>query len=220
MFPLPLNIWFEFAALLVSLFCYQSIKDKPLRWFIPFLLLTLSIELVGRYLRTEMHEVNSWLYNFFIPIEYFFYGFLFYSYTEDPVLKKIIRIALFLIFPAALINIIFVQGWYNFNTNILIAGNCLMIIFCCMFFIDLLRRDEPVNLLGLPMFWITLGVFLFNAGELSYTLSFDYILKNKQDAKAIVFTAINSKLIYVLYTCISIGLLCTKKLQAKTYPTI
>lgn len=220
MFPLPLNIWFEFAAFIVSIFCYQSIKDKPLRWFIPFLFLILVVEFAGRYLRTELHTVNSWLYNIFIPIEYFFYSYLFYSYTRDAALKKIMKAILWLIIPASLINILFIQGWYNFNTNILLAGNCLMILLSFMFFVDLLRRDEPVYLGRMPMFWIAMGVLLFNMGELSYTLSFNYILKNKHDAKAILFTAINSKLIYVLYTCISIGLLCTKSSQAKPYPTI
>jgi len=219
MLPLPLNIWFEIAAFLISLLCYQTIKDKPLRWFIPFLLLIVIVELTGRYLMKEMHVVNSWLYNIFIPIEYFFYTYLFYCYINDTGQKKIIRILLMLIFPAAAINILFIQGFYNFNTNILIAGNCLMILLSCLFFVDLLRRDEQTQLLKLPMFWITVGVLLFNIGELSYTLSFNYILKNRHDAKAIVFTAINSKLIYVLYTCISIGLLCTKY-QAKTYQKI
>jgi hypothetical protein len=61
------------------------------------------------------------------------------------------------------------------------------------------------------MFWITTGLLVFNLGELSYNLFLDYILKNRHDSKALLFLSIISVLIYVLYTFISIGLLCIKK---------
>jgi len=217
MFPLPLNIWFEIVSFIVSILCLTSIRDKPLRWFIPFLFLIVVVELTGRYLRTEMHLVNSWLYNIFIPVEYLFYTYIFYSHFKELFLKVTAKALLIIIPIASLLNIILIQGFYNFNTNIIIAGNCIMIFLSCAYFIDLFKREEEITLLNEPMFWISIGILLFNVGELSYTLFFDYILKNRQDAKSIVFTTINSKLIYVLYTCISIGLLCTKTQLTKTY---
>ena len=217
MFPIPVNIYFIIFSFLVSLFCYPSIKHRALAWFIPFLLLMISVELTGRYIRTGLHLANSWLYNIFIPVEYLFYTYLFYRYFEDKVFKKIAKTIMVLIPVAAVINIVFIQGFYSFNTNTLLAGNCIMICFCLLFFTDLFKREEEMVLLTSPMFWITTGVLLFNLGELSYNLFFDYILKNRHDPKAMVFTAINGKLVYVLYTMISIGLLCTKKWMARRY---
>ncbi|MEO7264749.1 MAG: hypothetical protein ABIW38_07540 [Ferruginibacter sp.] len=217
MFPLPLNIWVEVAAFIISLLCIKALRNKPLQWFIPFLLLVVIVEITGRFLRKEMHVPNSWLYNMFIPVEYFFNTYLFYAYFENIVLKKTAKIILILIPVAALVNMTFVQGFYNFNTNILFAGNCLMIILSCAFFIDLFKREEELVLWREPMFWIATGILLFNLGELSYTLFFDYILKHKQDPRAILFSTINGNLIYLFYTLISIGLLCTRRSLTVNY---
>jgi quinol-cytochrome oxidoreductase complex cytochrome b subunit len=118
---------------------------------------------------------------------------------------------LFFIPLYALFNMTFIQGFTDLNTNILLVGSCIMILLCCLYFVDLFRRDEEIMLLREPLFWVTTGLLVFNMGELSYNLFLDYILKNRHDAKALLFISIISLLIYVLYTFISIGLLCIKK---------
>lgn len=215
MFPLTLDTYFEIAALLVSILCYSSIRDKSFKWFIPFLFMIVLVELAGRYIRTQMMLTNSWLYNISIPVEYFFYTYLFYKNYQLPVLKKMAKGLLFIIPVASAFNTIFIQGFWNFDTNILMAGSCIMIFLCCCYLVDLLKREEEVILLREPMFWITTGLLFFNLGELSYNMFFQYIITHKQDQKAVLFTAINSKLIYVLYTFISIALVCTTNRVSK-----
>ena len=95
------------------------------------------------------------------------------------------------------------------------AGNFGMIIICGLYFIELLNRDSDRNLLLEPMFWITTGVFLFNTGEFFYTLFSDYLIKNHLDTTRNIFTSINNKLIWLLYTCISISIVCTEKKRQK-----
>jgi hypothetical protein len=75
MFPLPLFHYFEWAALLTSVIFYLKIKDKPLRWFIPFLLLMVITETTGRYMHHVLQIPNSWVYNIFITVESFFYTY-------------------------------------------------------------------------------------------------------------------------------------------------
>lgn len=208
---LPLPLWFECFALLISVIHYKNIRDKPLFWFIPFLSFMVAVELSGWYIKQVLGIPNSWLYNISIPLEYIFYTFIFFRHYESPLFKKIAAILLFVIPAASIINIITIQGFYNFNTNILLAGCCIMIILCCMFFIDLFKRETELILLKEPMFWITTGLLFFNLGEISYNLFFDYIIKHKHDTGAKLFTSINSILVYVLYSFISIAILCTRK---------
>src|SRR5258705_7636789 len=119
MFPLPDHIFFEIGALLTSILFWYKIKNTKLCWLIYFMIFIVGVELYGRYLRKELHEPNLWLYNISIPIEYLFYGLLFYlHYTR----KLFLQIAIFfLIFFSifAISNILFIQGFEKFNTNIL-----------------------------------------------------------------------------------------------------
>lgn len=216
MFPLPLYYYFEFAAFLTSVVFLYKFDYKPLRWFIPFLFLMVSVDLTGLYIRKELKEVNTWLFNFSIPVEYLFYGFMIGSLCLTKSYKKIIFICTGLFAVWAIINLVLIQGFINLNTNTLKAGSTLMIVFCCLGLVDLFRNDEHKTLLANPLFWICTGVLFFNAGEFTYLFFFDTFLQNHWDKTAKVFASINNKLIFVLYTCISIAIVCTKRLEKKT----
>jgi hypothetical protein len=221
MFSLPLDIWFEIAALIVCILCYSSIRDKPLKWFIPYLLFIVVIELVGNSHRVS----NSWLYIFTIPVEYFFYTFIFYLQYHNSFFKKIAKFFLFVTPLAAVINIAVLHNFYGIERNkllggILIAGSSEMILLCCLYFIDLFKREEEINLIYNPGFWLSTGLFFFNLGELPYNLFFDYIVNHRYDQKGKLFISIHQILNYVLYTFVSIAVLCSKKRYRKTYGSL
>jgi hypothetical protein len=218
MFSLPLDIYFEIVALIVGVLCFSSIRNKPLKWFIPYLLFIVIIELVGNSHRVK----NSWLYIFSIPVEYFFYSFMFFSYYHNKYFKKIAKYLLFIIPLAAIINIVILNGVFDIDRNklvagILKAGSSIIIILCCMYFIDLFKREEEINLMCHPVFWLSTGLFFFNLGELPYNLFFDYIVQHRYDQNGKLFITIHQILNYVLYTFVSIAILCSKKRYQKTY---
>lgn len=214
MFPLSLNIYFEIAASVASIIFWYKLKYTRLCWLSPFLLFIVGIELYGRYLRKELHESNAWLYNISVPVEFLFYGFLFYLHYTKKLVLQIVGAFLILFSIFAISNILFIQGYEKFNTNILKIGSFSMILLSCLYFTELLSRDVQSNLFAEPMFWLTTGVFLFNTGEFLYTLFSDYLIKNHLDKTRLIFSSINNKLIWVLYTCLIISIICTeKKLQ-------
>lgn len=214
MFPLPLYFYFEAAAFLISVVFLYKFNTKPLRWFIPFLLLMLCVELTGMYLRKDLKQVNTWLYNISIPIEYLFYGFIIGNLCLRGILKKLIFIATVAFGFFVIINLVCIQGFINLNTNVLKAGSSLMIIFSFLGLVDLFTDDNHDSLLKNPLFWICTGVLFFNTGEFLYNFIFDILLNKHWDKTAKLFASINNKLIYVLYTCILIAIICSKK-QAK-----
>lgn len=216
MFPLPPFYYFEIGALLISVVFLYKFDNRPLRWFIPFLLLIICTELFARYYRKELHQPNTWIYNISIPVEYIFYGFIIGSLCLTEKFRRMIFYTTTLLGIWALINLLFIQGYTFLNTNTLKAGSILMIIFSCIGLIDLFTNDNHRQLLRNPLFWICTGVLVFNTGEFLYLFFFDLFLKNGWDKTAKVFGSINNKLIYVLYTCISIAIICTKSQQKKT----
>lgn len=215
MFPLPSFYYFEIGALIISVVFLFKFKNKTLRWFIPFLLLMLSTELTARYYRKILAEPNTWLYNLSIPVEYLFYGFIIGSLCLTASFKRAIFYGSLILGLWVLINLLFIQGFVNLNTHTLKLGCSLMIIFSALGLIDLFNNDEHQTLLQNPLFWVCTGVLFFNTGEFLYLFFFDAFLQNGWDKTAKVFASINNKLIYVLYSCISIAIICSKRLEKK-----
>ena len=162
MFPFSIHNYFEFAALIACIIYWRKIRGTKLHWLLPFLIFIIAIEMYGRYLRAELRVNNAWLYNISVPIEFLFYGFIFYLHFDRKGFKQTARIFLIGFFVFCVFNLVFIQGVVKFNTNILKLGNFCMIILSCLYFIELLSRDVRINLIREPMFWLTTGIFLFN----------------------------------------------------------
>lgn len=215
MFPLPLFYYFEFGAFVISVAVLYKFNNKPLRWFIPFLTFMISAEFTGRYLRKVLKESNTWVFNITIPVEYLFYGFMIGSLCLTASFTRTIFYCLGLFLLWTLVNLCFLQGPVDLNTNTLKTGSTMMIIFAALGLVDLFRNDGHDTLLANPLFWISTGVLFFNTGEFLYLFFLDILIQNGWDKTYKVFASINNKLIYVLYTCISIAILCSKKWEKK-----
>lgn len=172
----------------------------------PYLLFVVIVELIGRYYSREIHKSNAWLYNISVPIEYLFYSFLFLVHYNNPNFKTIAKVFI-LLFPVfAIINFLFIQNTERFNTNFLKVGSFFMIVFSCLYFTDLLRIEKIINPLKQPLFWIASGLLLFNSGEFAYNTVFEFFFKNWGKGLKL-FREINNNLLYVLYSCIIIGII-------------
>ena len=213
MFPLPIHIYFECCALLTCILCWRGLKATSLKWLLPFMFFMVGVEFVGRYLRVELKESNAFLYNISVPVEFIFYGLLFYLHFQHPFQKRLAKwfVILFILF--VLLNLFWLQGFIKFNTNVLKLGSFCMILLSAVYFVELLNRDTDKHILAEPMFWVACGVFLFNTGEFLYSLFSDYLISKHMDLSRKIFSCINNNLIWVLYTCISISSICTMKLR-------
>lgn len=208
MLPLPLFYYFELAALLTAVLLLTKKATVPLHWFRFFLAVVLLVELSARYLRKIRHESNVWIYNISIPLEYIFYGLVFYYAAEKKMYKKIFRLFL-LIYPVfVLINLCFIQGFSDFNQHSMLAGSVFMLLLSGLMLYDIFIREADIHIVLQPFFWIASGVLLFNAGEFGYLLFSKYLINDGVDKAAEFFGQLNSKLIFVLYSCLVIGFIC------------
>ncbi len=210
MFPLPINIYFEFAAFLTSVIYWRKIKVSKLRWIAPYLFFIIVIEFTGRYITKELnYKNNGWLYNISVPIEYLYFGSLFYKYFTTKNYKVIAKWSLILFPIFVLFNIFFIQGIEKFNNNFLKVGSCLMIILCCLYFFDLLKIDKVISLVSMPMFWISSGLFIFNVGEFVYISLSSVLFEDWKNFRPLV-KDINNNLIYILYSSFILGIITAK----------
>lgn len=209
----PFHIYFEIVALLTCLVFWKSSSKSTLRWFLPYLAFIVFVEIMGWYLPMILGKPNAWVFNISVPIEYIFFSLIFYSYYERSLNKKLALtfIVLFAIYAIAhsLIN-----GIYLFNANYLLVGSLAMIVLSVLYFYEQYIKVDTGNIWAEPMFWITTGVFLFNAGEFSYNFLSKFIIKNNLDPTIALFRSINNKLIILFYLLIAAGFICLRTTKA------
>ena len=209
MFPLSIHNYFEVLALVCSIVFWRNIRNTPLQWFVPFLFFIVSVEFLGRYMRTELKVSNAWLYNISVPVEYLFYVFIFFSFFRKKI-SRWLSIVFLALFSLYVIIFLLINGIALFNRNVLIVGSCSLIIFDVLYLIELYISRGIMNLNQHRVFWIAVGVLLFNAGEFSYDLLTKFFFANRMDTGAVIFRSINKYLNLFLYLCISISFLWKK----------
>lgn len=203
------------ASTVVSLRSFKNQWAKPYRYFSLFLMATLLNELFAISWKFFLHHnrywdfpnANLWIYNIYLPPQYLFY-FLFFSLTADePILWKIKKPVMigYLIF--SILNVTFIQSIKELNTYTIIVGNALVICCSIMYFIHELNRRVPLPVQRQPLFWISLGAFIFNTVSLPYFISINY-LSHTNLSLAIALFNILLILNIVMYICYLIAFLC------------
>jgi hypothetical protein len=192
-----------------SVIFWRNIKNTPLRWFLPYLLFIVAVELTGRYVRKVLKLSNVWMYNISVPLEYLFFVFIFWFFLKNKITRKLCVLFL-LTFSMYVAVFLLINGIANFNENVLIIGSFFLIVFPVLYLVELYNSPGIISLNKYPAFWIAVGVLLFNAGEFSYDLLSKFFF-DRFDRNAAVFRSINTYLNLLLYLCISFSFLWKKE---------
>jgi hypothetical protein len=202
----------EIVALLTSILRVKWLLKTPFVYFIPYMLMTVAAELLGRYTgHNHMYALNNQIFNISTVIEFLFFYYLFYQTINRPAAKNTIVVLSIIYFIWALINIAFVQGIDVFDSYTMLLGTLIIILFVFFYFYDAFDREEPVNLIREPMFWISIGIFLFYLGDFTFNLMYPYLAKHNLKQEQRLFQHINNNLIVFEYLCFSAGLiLCNR----------
>lgn len=202
----------EMLAFLTSIFCIKWIWNTPYRLFIFYLFATVMIEQAGAYLgKANLKEYNQLMYSVFTVAEFGFFFYLFYFNYQKQHFKNIllILVVIFLLFAAC--NLFFIQGLWTYNAYSLLLGSIILIIAVYLFFYDVFERNEPLNFLNKPMFWIAIGTFIFYLGDFIFNLMSPYMHANQLEKERNLFTLINNNLIVFEFLSFSIALIiCTR----------
>lgn len=208
MFPLSIHIYFEIAALLTGLLLWKTLSKTKLTWFVPYLFLIVLVELSARYLYRELHQPNAWIYNLSVPIEFCFYAWMIMLHTKSKFFETTVKyfLAGFLLY--SIYSIVFITGFQSFNRDLLVIGGLFMILFSTFYLLELYRSGDDISVWSIPMFWVCIGILLFNAGSFSRNLLGWFGPKEQFAAAITILRDINHWLNYVLYSCLIIAFLC------------
>ena len=200
-------------ALIVSILFCKSLFKTPYVILIPYLLMTVTAELIGKYFAIHKRYIeNVNLFNVTTVIEFVIFYYLFYQSITSTRLKKIIIYTIPLYVVMAAINQLFIQGFNSFHTYTMLIGTIFLIVFVFFYFYEAFSNKEPLSLPQEPMFWISTGVFLFYLGDFTYNLIQPYFIKNHMQKESFhLFHVINNNLIIFEYICISIAIIVCSK---------
>jgi hypothetical protein len=207
-----IHLLFILSAFLVSLISFRTGFSRPIRFFSIILLFSLAVELTGFIYSRILHRHNAHIYNLNFLIIFPLYGFFYSQFFPLYKMKRRILVFTVIYFLFALVNIIFIQRLYTWNSYSLIAGSLLNIYLSISYFQDLLPKTELIKLQSDPVFWISAGVLIFYLAEMPYISLLNYLNNN--------FLALSKQLLVILkilnmlmYSLFIIAFLWRKNLQ-------
>jgi hypothetical protein len=205
------------SSFLVCLFLYKSLKKTDFRYFLPFLLLTLVVELTG-YWMTQIGIKNYLLYNAFTTFEFIFYAFLFYKHYRKNKFKVLSLVFMPLYIIAVTINLLYYQGTEKFHTYTFLLGSFFIVVFCCLFFYESVLPEFLENTLTKqPFFWVCTGLLLFYLGSVIINALFEYLRTfDMQIEGKKIYGTINQSLNVILYSAFIFSFIVCRN-NNKTY---
>lgn len=210
-------LYFQILSLVLAIFFYAKTRDKIIKYFIPFLLLTVIVELVGTWFSYKDIK-NYWLYNIFTTIEFIFYSFLFYLHFRRLVFKKVALVLIPILILFDVVNLTFIQGTKYFHTYTFLLGSFFIVVFCCFFLYEsILPEHINQHLSKQPFFRICIGLLIFYLGSVIINALFEYLRSNDLQREGIkIYGIINHTLNVLLYSSFSVAFYLCRN-NRKTY---
>jgi len=201
-------------SIIVGLVRFRALSPSLIRWFIPFLVATLAVEITGLVMWTHRLNNNK-MYNIFTSIEFIFYSLLFRSVIEDSSIKKIILSAIFVYPILFLINTAFIQNFSHFHTITYRIGSIMVVTWCYLYFRQLMLSEKYISLFRNPLFWISTGLLFFYTGFF-FWMSADVLFFVNVPVDGTLWFILSDTLNALLYTCFLISFLCQIKITKKS----
>ncbi len=200
--------WLTFFAALLLL----DKKTGFWQFFIPLMFLVLCTETIGWYMHVKLKIFDNALpFNILMILSnVFFIGFFSKAALLQPIhqLLKWLATAFAIL---AMINLLFFQGPWQYNSFSESAADILLVIICCYFLFTIVKSNEHFNLVGFDYFWLVTGLLFYCLGS-GLLYQFSYLLRDYYEhTKIDVGTYVNYTLNVLLYTCLMIAFICRRK---------
>jgi len=173
---IPINILELLAAIAGTYYLKKVAYLKSTKYLVIFLWITIFIELISSYpaiayfseykyfsfIKDTPYENNYWLFNLFIIFSIVFYIYYFRSFLKGKNWKLLLKILSYLYVLSSIVNLLFTdiyfKGYSQFTT---ITGTLLLFLSIVVFYFELLKSDELLNIKRFLPLYISIGVLIF-----------------------------------------------------------
>ncbi|WP_299522678.1 hypothetical protein [uncultured Lutibacter sp.] len=194
-------------SILVGLFNFKKFShNKPLKFFLYFLIYTLVSEIIGAYMGKILVVKNNVIYNSWNIINMLFVSYLLLSQITNKFKRIIIYLLVAIFIIITFVNVLFYAGIFEYllSKNNLLAKT-LVVVVVIIYFTEVLENDKILNFKNSLFFWIALGIFLYNIAFLPSIALFKYTSVYG------MFQYITFGLNLIMHTCFITGFIISKK---------
>lgn len=206
--PFPFTIVMELLCLLACIFLFRNMRTSWWHIFIPFLLFTLVVEVIGLIIVIYLKETNYWVFNIYMPIKFAFFLFTLSHIARQFFSTRIWIITGLFLFCVLYICEIVVSGFfkYCFYSNLFIS--LWIAVLCCQFLYAFMKKNDYINLNAYAPFWIIAGFLSFNLGSAACNIFFNQLTAINRQLNMPVRFIIFNVLSLILYTCWTYAFVC------------
>lgn len=208
-FAFYINTFSFIPTLIVALYTLLVYKTLygPLKTFAWFIFLSGVIEFTSRILwfnsKNNMPLLHLYVAGGFIALTFFYRDIL-----KDVIDKKITRILLFLFLSFTIINSLFIQSIFTFNSYALTVEAVIIVIFSLSTFIIMVNDLMKKNHIGLvnSINWINSGIFIYYSSSL-LIFHFGHLITLFAPSSLVNYTwVLHSFFSVVMYCCFFVAL--------------
>lgn len=181
---------------------------RPVRTLSLLLGLVIMVELTGLY-ANETHQNMQWLYRAYAAIEYGFLGYVYSAHFSQPSLRRAVFLSVGLFAVFSIISAVWSPDLSKAPTAVYSVEWTLILLLVMLYFVELYRSDQLVSLTAQPLFWISIGNFIFYAGTFFLMGLIHQIKQNDMELAKRIFV-INPILNIIMYALWSVGFLCKR----------
>lgn len=203
---------FYYMSLIGAVFCsikYRSNHSPSFRGLPVYLTLTLLIEAITHYMN-YIHQPFLAIYVFFAPIEYFFISRLYLESFNNTILRKAVLVSIWIY-----TIISFLSVWtYQDDTHYVLFNlrGILIVTLTLIYFATLYLQEGDFELKYAPLFWVSVGNFIFWPG-IFFVMSLVPILVKTDRALNDRIFLLNPILNAILYSMFIVSLICNRKVR-------
>lgn len=140
---------------------YSKYKNSPLKYLPHYLSYAVFLE-IGADLIIHEEELSYVWYNFGINIEILFYFFVYYHYLNNKNTKKFLLYSTIFYEIYFLLNVFFLESWWNYQSFPFTVGGILVIIIVFLFLLEMFQSNKVLHTKKYLIFWISLGLLFYN----------------------------------------------------------
>jgi len=206
---LPFSIHtIELITIFIGIYHYKKYKDTLLKYFLWFLCYGFMTEMLGIIVGVGFKKPNHIVFNIYAVIYYLFFYWLFYKFLKNKRNKIIVNFFVFSFIIMFIIDSFYFSSVFgNFQYYTLLFGSITLIITIILFFIEILNSDAILKVKNLLIFWVAVGVLLFQLGFIPVFLATKYINYSNGLTYGYILLLLN----FITSFCYSYGFISSKK---------
>lgn len=169
------------------------------------------VEYLG-YISINFFEIKSnyLLYNIFYLLVFPYFFSIYYTVLKNKNQRLLAKVFSAIYIFTFIINSFYENYFYTFQTIPYVVAGCFLMLSVIFYFVEVLATEKVLHVKKNLLFWISIGLLLFYAGSIPFTLTLNYYAH----LRGINFLfGINYMLIIILNTSFIIGFICSDRKQ-------